>query len=91
MGFINNMHRGQKDVDKLLRQDFENRASAFDKEYRDLVHKYRCTHKAILDFVSEGSGGIIPKMVIIDATELLDKRDKLDKVKLKEKDEQEKK
>jgi len=88
MGFINNMHRGQKDVDKLLRQDFENRAKGFDKEYKELVHKYKCAHKSILQFVAEGAEGIVPRIVVMDATKLLEMEKVAKENKEKEKNEQ---
>lgn len=72
MGFISNMHRGQRDVDKLLKQDLENRVRQFLEEYKTLVRKYRCSHRAVLDFVSGGAGGIIPKIIVMDATTMLE-------------------
>ena len=89
MGILRNIHRGQKDVDKLLKEDFDNRARAFEKEYILLVNKYRCVHRSIMDFKNEGSGGIVPKIVIIDATKALEQEKELNEKKLKEKNEKE--
>ena len=71
MGLLSNQHRSQKNVNKLLQEDFENRMREFVKEYTELTKKYRCVHKPIFEFIAGGALGMVPKNMIIDATELL--------------------
>ncbi len=56
-------------LEDLKRQDFITRSKTFHKEYSKLVELFRCDFRAILE-VSDG--GIIPKIVVIDATERLE-------------------
>lgn len=85
MGFLHKSNLAQKNISDLMKKDFENRADGFDGEYQELVRKYRCVHQAILDFQGGGNLGIIPKEVIIDATKILEQRQKNEENKKEEK------
>ena len=53
----------------LQHQDLVTRSKGFIEEYKKLVELYRCAHRAIIDVQD---GGILPKIVVIDATERLE-------------------
>ena len=62
MGIVGKVNNFQKEEEKRLQKEFEEKRDSFLKEYQGLVDKYQV---AIAPFIDISQNGILPKLVVV--------------------------
>ena len=87
MGFLKQLHRGQKNQSKEAQEsaekELQDRARQFMNEYKAIKARYRCDFEAQMGLLDGGKAGIVPVLKIIDITKTIEEEKRIEEEKEK--------